>query len=268
MVLPVYNNFKTILKYWKSYFFPAKKKILSNYLKKHHLKIKKDGYTVIESDFTLQNDSIKNLVKICNKKKKEILKKISVEIKKNKRKDYFFSVTDLFPDKYLYQLAYSSFVFDVVNNVFNFTPNVRYISVWCNFSNNKKEVIETQIFHRDSDDTNLLKAFVYLNDVNENNGPFAFIQGTHRKFRSLFFWWFLKLFRLRDRSASLSDSSVRKYFNKNRIKTIVGKAGSCILADTNGLHKGTKPKIGYRILVNIIYTSSKPLVKELDKIIN
>ena len=60
-----------ILKYWKSYFFPAKKRILSNYLKNHHLKIKKDGYTVIDSDFTLHNDSIKNLVKICNKKKRK-----------------------------------------------------------------------------------------------------------------------------------------------------------------------------------------------------
>ena len=42
------------------------------------------------------------------------------------------------------------------------------------------------------------------------------------------------------------------HFRNKRIRTILEKVGNCILADINGFHKGTKSKIGYRILVNNI----------------
>jgi hypothetical protein len=44
-------------------------------------------------------------------------------------------------------------------------------------------------------------------------------------------------------------------------RVCTGPAGTMIVADTLGLHRGGKPKTGTRLLVTFTYTSGTPMVK-------
>ena len=109
-------------------------------------------------------------------------------------------------------------------------PFDAYIKVRKAFANNLP-ANDTQFFHRDSGSFNLLKAIVYLNDVDINTGPFTYTEGTHNKFD------FPK------RKLRFTDKEISNYYGKNKIKNLVAKAGDLVLANTTGFHKGLKPKI-------------------------
>ena len=48
------------------------------------------------------------------------------------------------------------------------------------FINNLQDA-ETNIYHKDENSFNLLKVFIYLNDVDENAGPFMFVKKHIKK---------------------------------------------------------------------------------------
>ena len=107
-------------------------------------------------------------------------------------------------------------------------------------------------WHRDSF-TNQFKAIIYLSDVGKDNGPFQYIRGSHRLSAMI-----------RDRrSAALGvaqsrvgNDEIKKLIEKNadRLITLMGSAGTLILADTTGLHRGMPIAAGTRhALTNYYY---------------
>ena len=59
-------------------------------------------------------------------------------------------------------------------------PELTYIKIRKAFAN-KLPANDTQFFHRDSGSFRLLKAVIYLNDVNED-WPLYYVKGSNRKF--------------------------------------------------------------------------------------
>ncbi len=115
-------------------------------------------------------------------------------------------------------------------NFYECVPELTYIKVRKAFANSLP-ANDTQFFHRDSGSFNLLKAIVYLNDVDINTGPFTYTEGTHNKFD------FPK------RKLRFTDKEISNYYGKSKIKNLVAKAGDLVLANTTGFHKGLKPKM-------------------------
>lgn len=118
-------------------------------------------------------------------------------------------------------------------------------------------------WHIDDNPREMLKLFVYLNDVSESNGAFrAFPQKDSGRL-------LLKGFRsngeiTRVAAQPMADMYLRK--NPKSLKVLEGPAGTVLAFDNNLVHKGTAPKVGYRHAIQIlIFPSRVPLNLEMVK---
>lgn len=89
-----------------------------------------------------------------------------------------------------------------------------------------------QHWHRDYDDWHAAKLFVYLTDVDEADGPFELVPGSH-----------LERGAIRARSYAAED--VRDAVSMR------GPAGTTFLADVYGIHRGRIPQRGGRLMLQI-----------------
>lgn len=104
-----------------------------------------------------------------------------------------------------------------------------------------KDLEETAMsYHCDSDFLSFFKTFLLLTPVSEDNGPFAFINGSHKGDRQV-------QGRVSDSNLGIGDGEVRLG---------VGQPGDLVLACTMGWHKGTPVREGHRSMVQWLYTTS------------
>ena len=94
-----------------------------------------------------------------------------------------------------------------------------------------------------------LKFLTYINDVGIDNGPHCFIKKTHKNNAIPFSLRSKGYVRIDDHNEKIKD------LINDEIK-IIGKAGTSIIEDTKGLHKGMVVVKEYRILLNIQINSS------------
>ena len=106
-----------------------------------------------------------------------------------------------------------------------------------------------QLFHQDVDYLKFIKVFIYLNDIEEKNGPHQYVKGSAKTAED-------KLGEEYRTSSRVEDDRVKEIFGEENIKTFTGKKGTIIIEDTLGLHKGTSVKEGSRLLVQLVYTNS------------
>jgi hypothetical protein len=92
--------------------------------------------------------------------------------------------------------------------------------------------IASQNWHRDGEDRQVLKIFIYLNDVDEETGPFMYVKESIKGLK------YGKLFPQRPPEGSYPNESVDKAVSPEDIKLCLGKAGTVIFCDTTGLHRG------------------------------
>jgi len=99
-------------------------------------------------------------------------------------------------------------------------------------------LIGSQQWHRDNGSARFFKAFIYLKDVDEIDGPFEYIKNTHYKGD---YWDVLTHSEKLERQGFyIPDKDMSKYdkvLNENKIRC-VGKAGDMVFADTSGIHRG------------------------------
>lgn len=106
-----------------------------------------------------------------------------------------------------------------------------------------------QLFHQDTEYLKFIKVFIYLTDVNENNGPHKYVQGTSKIAQD-------SLGEDYKPSNRVEDEKVEQLFGKENILTFTGKKGTIIIEDTFGLHKGTPVVEGARLLLQLEYCNS------------
>lgn len=106
----------------------------------------------------------------------------------------------------------------------------------------------TRFYHVDIFDKEF-KTFLYLDDVDAGNGPFAYLRGTHRS-------WGLRLRKM------LKDGKQATGFSEDEIASVLDRevqieapAGTLILVDVRGIHRGS-PQVerSRSVLVNYMYT--------------
>ena len=102
-----------------------------------------------------------------------------------------------------------------------------------------------QHFHSDHDRLRFVKVFVYLDNVDLNNGPHVFCEGTHRQ-RPPELW----------SNRRLSDAVVASHVPESDRRIVTGLAGTVFMADTHGLHKGMALNSGQRRVFQTEYCSS------------
>lgn len=103
-------------------------------------------------------------------------------------------------------------------------------------------------WHRDSPITHQFKAICYLNDVDEDNGPFQYIKGSHRK-GNVLFNYVNKVFK--PSQYRFNKDEIEVYLEKNgkNVESVTGKAGTLVYADTKGIHRGKPLTQGVRYVL-------------------
>lgn len=110
----------------------------------------------------------------------------------------------------------------------------------------------SELWHRDAEDPVMLKAFLYLSDVTSDTGPLWYLPGTHRR------GWrgaIKPAQTLIQGVARTTDAQMAAMVPASEWVALTGPAGTLILADTAGFHKGGYVTQGERWLYTCQFTS-------------
>jgi len=152
----------------------------------------------------------------------------------------------------LLKVALDVRLLEIVAAYLGMWPSLHSVGAWLNYPT-LTPAASSQLWHHDPEDLKIIKTFIYLEPVSEENGPFTYIPGTHpfgRHVRT----------GAKYKKSGVSDEQLREAFPPATWRVCTGPANTMILADTVGYHRGGKPSRGTRLLVTFTYTSGTPLV--------
>lgn len=111
--------------------------------------------------------------------------------------------------------------------------------------------VQSQRWHRDSDDKKVPKIFIYLTDVDEGAGPFMSVANSHYGGK----WRYL--FPQRPPHGSRAPwGGVEAKIPKEEIRVCTGRAGTVVFCDTTTLHRGGYATKSERIMFTGVFASS------------
>ena len=152
----------------------------------------------------------------------------------------------------LLQFAMQEQVLGVAERYFETRVRLHDVNVWQNLATDAP-ASKSQKWHRDLlEDTKILKAFLYVDDVPAGAGPLRYVKGTNtpagRKIKLPARWDGIG-FRVED---ELIDAT----FDEPVMVQALGRAGDVAWADTLGLHRGGHAQTVDRLVV--MYTFCSP----------
>jgi len=121
-------------------------------------------------------------------------------------------------------------------------------------------------WHRDNPYGKQTKAIVYLTDVDEGNGPFEYIQGSHKSLDVLKKQFGYNFDMHKNR---FEDSQLEEIIESNpsKLKTLTAKAGTLIFVDTRGIHHGRPIKSGTRYALTNYFWFHSDIPKHMNKVV-
>jgi hypothetical protein len=159
----------------------------------------------------------------------------------------------LSPDHPLLRVALDVKLLETVAMYLGMWPCLHSVAGWLNYPVDTPAQT-SQLWHRDPEDLRIIKVFIYLEDVGDEQGPFTYIPETQpfgagaRRAREC-------------QAKRVDDARMQRFFPPEQWRTCAGPAGTMIVADTVGFHRGGKPTVGTRLLVTFTYTSGTPFVE-------
>lgn len=105
----------------------------------------------------------------------------------------------------------------------------------------------SQAFHFDLDDWMCCKFFFYITETTERNGPHQYVRTSHRR-RPLS----LQLSLLK----AQTEEKIRAIYGPENILTLTGRPGFGFVEDPFGIHRGTVPTTGARLILEVEYGCS------------
>ncbi|MGI4991232.1 phytanoyl-CoA dioxygenase family protein [Halobacteriovorax sp. GFR7] len=129
----------------------------------------------------------------------------------------------------LIDLSSSQTLVNLAQNYLGTKPILDLITLWWSYptDNTALKNIGAQMYHFDMDKIKFIKFFVYLTDVEMDNGPHCLFKGSHNKLP-------LKL----RKKGRFTDQEVAQAYGADKEVKITGKPGSIIAVDTRCIHKG------------------------------
>ena len=140
-------------------------------------------------------------------------------------------------------------ILSIAQDYLGSAPVFDFIAMWWHTQSNTPDKEAAQYFHFDMDRLRWIKFFFYVTDVTAESGPHVFVPESHRDFGLPF--------KLRKNGfARLTDDEVALSFPASTWKTFTGSAGSMIVEDTRGLHKGKHVIAGDRLVFQLQFSTS------------
>lgn len=146
------------------------------------------------------------------------------------------------------RMALHANLLSVVNEYFGCYSWLMRYNVWLNVPSDSSPQT-SQLWHRDCPPTGLqpcLKMFITLEDVGPENGPFFYAPGTH--FYGRHSTLEAPCIYEDDGVPRTLDEQMEQVVPRNEWVECLGRAGTVILTDTSGYHKGGWVREGRRLL--------------------
>lgn len=116
------------------------------------------------------------------------------------------------------------------------------------------ELLLSQNWHRDPGVGRIVKVFIYMSDVELDDGPFTYLKKSrsYEEYGNLLRQKYFGLGGRYDRK----NLELKGVINKEDIKICSGQAGTIIFADTTAIHKGGDSRRNSRIMSTFAYFNS------------
>jgi hypothetical protein len=144
---------------------------------------------------------------------------------------------------------------DVATAYLELWPKLEYVDLWYSLPvGSSSERRASQLWHRDFDDLHLLKAFLYLTDVDAETGPFEYVPGSQPGGRHAGFHpWAPMGF------GRVSEEALGEEVSADEVRTFTAPKGTIIFCNTSGLHRGGFAETKPRVLSTVTYCSPASL---------
>lgn len=206
------------------------------------------GICVIEDYFSEEwcqsalSDIEDGLVRFKDKIKSDVSEGTSGDYRLFKMENHYPTAKDFANDSFLLEVASEYYEYPMVSH-FVLGGKVEY---------NPKQITNSGGgWHRDNR-AKQVKTIVYLSDVNEESGPFSFLQGSNN-------------FELPTRdgvgkSTRYDDDVVSEFCKENNIEPfkVTGKRGTLVFVDTSHIHRGLNIESGSRYTYTNYYFENHP----------
>ena len=142
-------------------------------------------------------------------------------------------------------------VLAVVHGYYGMYVRLRYQDIWHTFVTDR-DPTQSQLWHRDPEDRQILKVFVALADVDRGAGPFHYAPGTHAKgtVRGL-----PEATTVDGTTPRSDDAQMDRVVPRDHWIEALGPTGTVVFADTRGFHKGGHATEHERVLLVTQYLS-------------
>jgi phytanoyl-CoA dioxygenase PhyH len=151
------------------------------------------------------------------------------------------------------RLGYNRRLLDLANSYVGMWSKLEYVDLWYTPPVAGDQRKSSQRWHRDFNDRHLLKAFLYLVDVDEDTGPFEYVPGSAPggDLDSLWPW------RPLGDNYPPEDELAQK--TAERAVSFTAPKGTIIFCNTAGFHRGGFAKSKPRVLATVTYSSPASL---------
>ena len=150
---------------------------------------------------------------------------------------------------------------DLANSYVGLWTKLEYVDMWYSVPQPEgAERVSSQRWHRDFNDRQLLKAFLYLVDVDESMGPLEYVPGSagDGPYSSIWPW----------RPLGENYPSQAEFAERvpgASIQTFTAPRATLIFCDTSGFHRGGLSFSSPRVLATVTYSSPASLASLTER---
>ena len=158
---------------------------------------------------------------------------------------YQIPENDLLKNETVQRLLIDQGFIAIASSYLKSIPLLDFVTSWWSFPSEKPSNEIAQLYHCDMDRLKFIKFFIYLTDVNENNGPHCYVRKSHKV---------LPIPLRKDRR--FTDNEIKEIFPSEDILELTAPKGTLMAIDTRGIHKGLVLKKDYRLIFQIEFANS------------
>jgi len=155
----------------------------------------------------------------------------------------FYDTQDIIDCPHVMSLVSSPRLVDLAAEYLGCVPTLCCLGAHWSFPKSSPETV--QKFHRDCEDWKYLRFIMYLTDVGEGDGPHVYVKQSHQG-------------RLPFRLRFYPEEELDAVYGQENILRVLGPAGTCVVADTAGIHKGELPVDAPRLVLSFTYSILPP----------
>ena len=150
---------------------------------------------------------------------------------------------------------------DIANTYVGLWSKLEYVDMWYSVPQPEEaRRISSQRWHRDFNDRRLLKAFLYLVDVDEGTGPFQYVAGSAPGGPHGDAWPWRPL-----GENYPPEDELEQRLPAESARTFTGPKGTLLFCNTAGFHRGGFATAKPRVLATVTYSSPASLASLTER---